>query len=240
MITFKLGKNIPFLFLNKIFKRSITTCSDIKELIEVSDKMIHSDIKGVKIWKDFITCDIENKFVNEIDKKLSRVSYQEGHWDNAIVGYRELEIQDRVWSEDILSVINSLKLTAFKTTDKCLSSTHVLDLSATGFIKAHVDSVKFCGRAIAGVSLLSSSVMKFVNEKDENMWFKIVLPRRSLYLMEGDARYKFTHEILKDEESICNGVHIKKGRRISVLNRTQIEQRYMPEDIFKPTVFSLD
>ena len=239
MITLKCGSASLLLF-DKIFKRSISTCSDIKKLIEVSDKMKSQDIKGIKVWEDFITSDLENKFVNEIDKKISRISYQEGHWDNAIVGYRELEIQDRNWSEDITNVLSSLKLTAFNENDKCLSLTHILDLSEKGFIKPHVDSVKFCGRAIAGISLLSSSIMKFVNEEDENMWFKVILPRRSLYLMEGDARYKYTHEILKDEESVCNGVHIQKGRRISVLNRTQVKQSFMPEDIFKPTVFSFD
>ena len=239
MITLKCGSASLLLF-DKIFKRSISTCSDIKKLIEVSDKMKSQDVKGIKVWEDFITSDLENKFVNEIDKKISRISYQEGHWDNAIVGYRELEIQDRNWSEDITNVLSSLKLTAFNENDKCLSLTHILDLSEKGFIKPHVDSVKFCGRAIAGISLLSSSIMKFVNEEDENMWFKVILPRRSLYLMEGDARYKYTHEILKDEESVCNGVHIQKGRRISVLNRTQVEQSFMPENTYKPTVFSFD
>ena len=51
------------------------------------------------------------------------------------------------------------------------------------YIKPHIDSVKFCGGVIAGVSLLSSSVMKLMHHEDVSRWIMALLPPRSLYIM---------------------------------------------------------
>ncbi|CAN0326924.1 unnamed protein product, partial [Phaeothamnion confervicola] len=37
---------------------------------------------------------------------------------------------------------------------------HAIDLAPEGFIKPHVDSVKFSGRVVAGLSLVSAAVMR--------------------------------------------------------------------------------
>ncbi|XP_026516378.1 alpha-ketoglutarate-dependent dioxygenase alkB homolog 7, mitochondrial [Terrapene carolina triunguis] len=77
----------------------------------------------------------------------------------------------------------------------------------------------FCGCTIAGLSLLSSSVMRLVSEQNPEDWMDLLLPRRSLYILRGPARYEFTHEILKDEESFFDGQKIPRERRISVICR---------------------
>jgi alkylated DNA repair protein alkB homolog 7 len=80
-------------------------------------------------------------------------------------------------------------------------------LAEDGHIKPHVDSVRFCGNTIAGLSLLSDSVMRLIRttesdeiaakdqssndysrtkfEKDENAFYAdVLLKRRSLYIMK--------------------------------------------------------
>ncbi|KAJ8971178.1 hypothetical protein NQ317_013373 [Molorchus minor] len=39
------------------------------------------------------------------------------------------------------------------------------------------------------------------------------LKRRSLYVMNGTARFDYTHEILNNEHSFFNGEKVLKGRR---------------------------
>ena len=46
------------------------------------------------------------------------------------------------WSKESLSVISRMKSAAFEKSDVQKSSVHVLDLSPSGFIKPHVDSIK--------------------------------------------------------------------------------------------------
>lgn len=83
---------------------------------------------------------------------------------------------------------------------------HVIDLAEDGYIKPHVDSIKvraiirvdqelihlsrpidtvclqFSGEVVAGVSLLSPSIMRFKEEHGESI-IDAFLPRRSLYMM---------------------------------------------------------
>ncbi|KAK3733951.1 hypothetical protein QZH41_010768, partial [Actinostola sp. cb2023] len=73
--------------------------------------------------------------------------------------------------------------TAFRPKTKLLSSVHVLDLAKNGYIKPHIDSVKFCGSTIAGVSLLSSSVMRMVHEQHNSVVVDALLPRWSMYVI---------------------------------------------------------
>ena len=61
--------------------------------------------------------------------------------------------------------------------------------------------------------------MRFVKEDDQSFKGDLFLPRRSLYVMRDAARYLYTHEILKDEDSYFDKTKINKGRRISVICR---------------------
>ncbi|XP_033112032.1 alpha-ketoglutarate-dependent dioxygenase alkB homolog 7, mitochondrial-like isoform X2 [Anneissia japonica] len=98
---------------------------------------------------------------------------------------------------------------------------HVLDLAEDGYIKPHIDSVKFCGNTIAGISLMSPSVMKLVHEKQNHIWANVLLQPRSLYVLRDCVRYEFTHEILPNETSSFRGEKVHKNRRISVICRNE-------------------
>ena len=104
---------------------------------------------------------------------------------------------------------------------KPLAHVHVLDLAREGEIKPHVDSVKFCGDTIAGLSLLSSSVMRLIHEQDPNEIIDVKLNRRSLYIMKNEARYDYSHAILGIKDSIFNGKTIPRGRRVSIIFRCE-------------------
>ncbi|EFN75281.1 alpha-ketoglutarate-dependent dioxygenase alkB homolog 7, mitochondrial [Harpegnathos saltator] len=174
----------------------------------------------MKILPNFISEKEEEILLQEIEPYMKRLRYEFSHWDNAIHGYRETEW--RKWNEDNSEIIDRVRKTAFPRDVAQLSLVHILDLSAKGWIKPHVDSIRFCGGIIAGLSLLSDSVMRLTmveHEKECSECF--LLPRRSLYIMSGVARYKYNHEILKSEESYFEGQHIPKNRRISVICRSE-------------------
>lgn len=71
------------------------------------------------------------------------------------------------------------------------------------------------------MSLLTDSVMRLVNEKNKSLHADVLLQRRSLYIMTGTARYDYTHEILKNEESFFKEEKVVKNRRISVICRNE-------------------
>ncbi|KAM3846064.1 alpha-ketoglutarate-dependent dioxygenase alkB homolog 7, mitochondrial isoform 1-T1 [Vipera latastei] len=172
---------------------------------------------GASVTPDFISEEEEALLAQELEPQLRRHRYQDEHWDGAIHKYRETE--KSYWSKECHEILQRVRSTAFPPGVPQLTQVHVLDLDKTGYIKPHVDSVKFCGCTIAGLSLLSSSVMHLVSEQNPQDWLDLLLERRSLYILRGPARYEFTHEILKDEESFFDGRKVARERRISVICR---------------------
>uniref|UniRef100_A0A2M3ZBG2 Putative alpha-ketoglutarate-dependent dioxygenase alkb protein 7 mitochondrial n=1 Tax=Anopheles braziliensis TaxID=58242 RepID=A0A2M3ZBG2_9DIPT len=176
----------------------------------------------------------ENGLLSEIEPYLKRLRYEFDHWDDAIHGYRETERKH--WQPNNRAIIDRIIAIAFD--GVAMPYVHVLDLAGTGVIKPHVDSVRYCGNIIAGVSLLSDSVMRLVRTNDEEQtndeyrqifakqqhmkyWADVLLPRRSLYVMRDTARYKFTHEILASNESQFRQRPVSRSRRISIICRNE-------------------
>ena len=185
-----------------------------------SNSQAASDVtKGFSLVDDFITKEEEQKLYDEVHSYLRKLRYEFDHWDNAIQGFRETERQ--TWSESNQKIIQRIRSYAFSDTAQHLEHVHVLDLSKDGHIKPHVDSVRFCGSTIAGVSLLSPCVFKLVHTNDDTMYAHCLVKPRSLYIMKGVIRYDYTHEVLASEQSIYNGEHVEKDRRISIICRSE-------------------
>ncbi|KAM8845300.1 alpha-ketoglutarate-dependent dioxygenase alkB homolog 7, mitochondrial isoform 1-T1 [Spinachia spinachia] len=195
----------------------------------------------------FITEEEEGALLRELEPGLKKKRYEWDHWDDAIHGYRETERVS--WGSACEEVMSRVRSTAFPEGSPLLGPVHILDLDKTGYIKPHIDSVKvgflfghiydilstpsgniplraltsvllkFCGSTIAGLSLLSDSIMRLVKEDSTDEWMDLLLPRRSLYILRDQARYDFTHQILKDEESVFNGRKVPRLRRISIICR---------------------
>lgn len=123
-------------------------------------------------------------------------------------------------------ILDKVTKICFDESDPIKPQTHCLDLAASGEILPHVDSVKFVGRGLATISLLSDSILRFrrVNKPDDFVdilgkqailnWKEThkVVPRYSLYCMADEARFDFTHEILNNSKSFFNGEKINKSR----------------------------
>uniref|UniRef100_A0A8C1QFI8 AlkB homolog 7 n=1 Tax=Cyprinus carpio TaxID=7962 RepID=A0A8C1QFI8_CYPCA len=183
-----------------------------------SSQEILAVVRGhVEVRQNFISEEEENVLFKEVETGLRKKRYEFDHWDDAIHGYRETERLQ--WGVTCESILRRVRAVAFPEDSPLLGPVHVLDLDKDGYIKPHIDSVKFCGSTIAGLSLLSDSVMRLTPENKSTDWVDLLLSRRSLYILRDDARFKFTHGILKDEESFFSGQKVPRHRRISVICR---------------------
>ncbi|KAG9263904.1 alpha-ketoglutarate-dependent dioxygenase alkB homolog 7, mitochondrial [Astyanax mexicanus] len=179
--------------------------------------VLHTVQGRVEVRQNFITEEEENALLQELEPGLKKKRYEFDHWDDAIHGYRETERAQ--WGSVCTGLLSRVRGVAFPEGSPLLGPVHVLDLDKAGYIKPHVDSVKFCGSTIAGLSLLSDSVMRLVLEDNSAEWVDLLLSRRSLYILRDEARFKFTHEILKDADSYFLGQRVPRQRRISVICR---------------------
>jgi alkylated DNA repair protein alkB family protein 7 len=121
---------------------------------------------------------------------------------------------------------------------------HVIDLQKKGELKAHVDSVRFSGHLVAGLSLLSPAIMRLrhppppdedegeeqeTSKRDEASspgYVDLFLPPRSLYVLSGVGRYECSHEILPDASTFCGGtvnssepIVVSRDQRLSIIFR---------------------
>ncbi|CAJ0586677.1 unnamed protein product, partial [Mesorhabditis spiculigera] len=174
--------------------------------------------KNVTVTRDFITPDEESELLREIEPHMKRLRYEKSHWDDAIHLYRERE--QRKWSPQNENVIRRIRESSFPADTQHLTYVHILDLHKDGVIKPHIDSIRYCGDVITGVSLLSDCVMRLRHKDDKSVKVvDLLLERRSLYRLGDLGRYDFTHEILEEEDSEFNGVKVPRDRRISLICR---------------------
>lgn len=82
-------------------------------------------------------------------------------------------------------------------------------------ISKHIDHKSF-GDVICCLTINSGATMRFI--KDGIIYNKYVEPN-SLYIMSGEARYNWTHEMTITKIDIVNNVKINRDRRISVTFR---------------------
>jgi len=64
-------------------------------------------------------------------------------------------------------------------------------------ISAHVDNIKLFGDTVVSVTLGSFAAMVFTRHDEDNnlVTYEKVLKRRSIAILQGDSRYKWTHSI---------------------------------------------
>uniref|UniRef100_A0A1I7TGL0 2OG-FeII_Oxy_2 domain-containing protein n=1 Tax=Caenorhabditis tropicalis TaxID=1561998 RepID=A0A1I7TGL0_9PELO len=191
--------------------------------------------------RDFITEEEEKSLLVEVEPHMKRLRYEKSHWDDAIHLYRERE--QRKWAESNLEVISRIRTESFGPGTEHLTYVHILDLHKDGVIKPHIDSIRYCGDVITGVSLLSDAIMRLRHkDRKEELILDLMMPRRSLYRLGGPGRYDFTHEVLADSESTWNGEKVPRGRRVSIIcrdipkaanrsNEEEIQLKPIPEEI---------
>mmetsp|Transcript_29606 Transcript_29606/g.41660 ORF Transcript_29606/g.41660 Transcript_29606/m.41660 type:complete len:262 (+) Transcript_29606:115-900(+) len=173
--------------------------------------------KLLEIFPEYISQQEHDSLVSELEPILKKKKFQSSHWDKVITGFRELEKAN--WTASNAAIFQRIK-DMFPDT-AWLYGVHVLDLAEEGYIGPHVDSVKFSGRYIIGLCLLSSSIMRLTHVRTKDK-IDLLLRPRSLYVLRDELRYEYDHEILPSQPApTFKGEEIKKSRRISLMLRDQ-------------------
>jgi alkylated DNA repair dioxygenase AlkB len=84
-------------------------------------------------------------------------------------------------------------------------------------IKPHKDRAYYENQ-ICGVNLGSGCIMRFIKGKNEEV-IDVEIPRRSLYVMQDDARKKWKHAIPPRKKDNINGILQHRERRVSITYR---------------------
>lgn len=183
--------------------------------------MAAESIEGLTVLHDVITEEEEKKIIAYLDgrewknvnpaNKSSRRVQQFGYG----YSYKDHSLQKEPPLEcEVLHFANFLRVTNVMDAQQCI----VNEYFQTQGIAAHIDSTNF-GDTVAGLSIGEDATMIF---KRDTSRIPVFLPRRSVVIMKGESRYKYTHEIPSTKSYIVNGVKVVKSqsyRRISLTYR---------------------
>ena len=100
-------------------------------------------------------------------------------------------------------------------------------------LKPHTDRKDYFKNTIVGISLLSDTVMEF-HENSSETKKKILIPRRSLYVMKDDARYKWKHSIPARKKDVMDGSINHRQTRISITFRNVVSNKVKQDNINYP------
>ena len=141
------------------------------------------------VYPEVISQDEADALVQDIQNRMRRRRYEKGHWDAVITMYKEVELplptESSVGGAGGPQPLSDLSVTAIQRIRNQLQRDHFgrdgakdqegrtkdqlpiqwipchgIDLKKDGKLTAHVDSVRYSGLIVAGLSLLSSSIMR--------------------------------------------------------------------------------
>ena len=176
------------------------------------------DLKGVKVYPDFISDIEETQLVQDIDQGEWLPSqsgrFKQDYGPRANYKRKKLKLDKFQglpgYSQYLRDRLAGLgELTDFIPVEQC-NLDYKPELGSS--IDFHFDDFWLWGERLIIVNLLSDSFM-FFNHEDK--YIKVPLPRRSLILMSGEGRFLWKHAIARED------IH---SRRISVTFRELSEQ----------------
>lgn len=180
---------------------------------------METSVPGLYLYPDFISEHYENELLSEIDGQIWMVDYSRRL---QYYGFRnELEEPYELISIPI-PIPEKIYQLSEQIIDKGLIDMQpdqviINEYNPGEGIRPHKDR-NYYENQICGVNLGSSCIMRFIRGKNLET-IDIEIPRRSLYIMQDEARNKWTHGIPPRKKDNINGTISIRDRRVSITYR---------------------
>ena len=201
-------------------KKIVITDDDYDDLCEKQEKPLGLfyydnviDEKYEKSLIDFLDEDDGKKWKALSDSKNSRKIQHYGYLYNYKTG--NTKEKGEPIPDEFQSLIKEISTITRTSGFKKFNQVIVNNYEDGQGISAHTD-VKEYGDVIGCYTIGSGATMVF--SKGEEKYDLYVKPR-SVYIMTGESRYKWKHEMPSRKTDMVGGVRIRRGRRISITFR---------------------
>lgn len=188
---------------------------------EELNREIVKSIEGLDIIDDFISRQEESELIEAIDKEawMSDLNRKVQHYGFRY-DYRSRRIDESQRIGDLPPWIEPIKERFIQNeiTNLNLDQLIVNNYEVGQGIAMHVDCEPCFDNQILSLSLGSDIVMDLKNVSNGQI-SSILLKRRSLLLLSGDARYNYEHGIAKRKNDNFNNEKRSRKRRISLTFR---------------------
>ncbi|PLW19820.1 hypothetical protein PCANC_12615 [Puccinia coronata f. sp. avenae] len=166
-------------------------------------------------------------------KEEQEYTFQAGHFDEVISGYREMQVaqflpppsSSSLHSSSLQAILTRLQALlppSTTTTNNRPPLLHLLHLSSQGKIEPHVDNLHASGNTIVGLSLGSTRVMRLgLPSSPIHSHIKVLLLPGSVYVQRDSVRYNLQHSIPSNDT--FKNRRIVGAQRLSLMLRNQLE-----------------
>lgn len=174
---------------------------------------VFPEISGLAYVPEYVSRDDEKALLNLVDAQPWQT-----HWQRRIqpygdaYGFTPAALPMPAWGSGLAERLFRDGLTPFLC-DRMLVNEY---LPGQG-IAPHVDYEPY-DRTVVSISLGSACIMDFA-AVDGTASHQLWLEPRSVLVMDGEARYRWTHGIAGRRKDPWNGAWFKRGRRVSVTFR---------------------
>lgn len=189
---------------------------------------METTIPGLLLFHDFISESMEAELINEIDSQTWVVDY-----DRRLqyYGYRnELETPYSLIAFPVAMppLIRTLSENIVEQQIVSMQPDQVIvnEYAPGEGLRPHKDRNYFENQ-ICGVNLGSGCIMRFIKISGGDV-VDVEMPRRSVYVMQDDARYKWNHAVPSRKKDVVDGNVKHRERRLSITYRTVIPKKVKP------------
>jgi alkylated DNA repair dioxygenase AlkB len=190
----------------------------------LNDNDLAVQVNGLIQLNDFLSKDDELKLLELIDSESwqSQLSRRVQQYGSPYV-YNKLKTNDAYVCQPMPSWLVHLAKKIYENGNlKEFPNQVIINEYMPGQgIAAHVDCPEQFGESICSLSLGSDCVMILENLHTKNKQ-EIILRQKSLLILNGDARYEWTHKIPPRKNDIIFSAKIPRSRRVSVTFRYRI------------------
>jgi alkylated DNA repair dioxygenase AlkB len=179
-------------------------------------------IAGLAIFFDFINDEEESQLIFQVDKHewLSDLKRRVQHYGFKY-DYKSRRLDESFyigpipyWLLVLIERLNERGIIDFKP-DQAIVNEYV---DAQG-IAPHIDCEPCFGDTIISISLGGACVFNFERAPNSKDRIPIFLEPKTLVVMKGESRFDWYHGIQNRKSDVFNGMHHKRGRRISITFR---------------------
>jgi len=176
---------------------------------------IPTRVPGLVYYENMVPDSFHDDFV----KQLNTAYYEQnvGHYDG--FSFRDDNAFDAVFYPMVKCLFQKMKaLKIFKACsgNKLKLGCSLIGYEKNGFIKRHIDAPNLSGDTVVVFSFYSPCVIHFYQENSTHKHEKIMISHKSMYVMSGESRYQWSHEILANDDQF-NGKPFTRAKRYSLL-----------------------
>jgi alkylated DNA repair dioxygenase AlkB len=189
--------------------------------------MMETAVPGLYLYPDFIDASTEEQLLHEIDSQVWIVDYNRRL---QYYGYRnELEKPYDLVKFPVPIPPHMYALSQQIVAEGILQhqpdQVIINEYYPGEGIRSHKDRNYFENQ-ICGVNLGSGCIMQFTKANTEKI--DVEIPRRSIYVMQDDARKKWNHAIPARKKDVVDGTIQHRDRRVSITYRKIISKKVKP------------